>query len=71
MTELFLSNELISNSYSTPRAVLERTSKSNLPMKKMRGVFKKYLAFEMTHGTAQQREAVRLRAESYLDEKLQ
>ncbi|CAG0913780.1 unnamed protein product [Notodromas monacha] len=51
------------------RAVLEKMTLAELPMKKMQAVFKKYIAFESTHGSAAKLQAVKDQADAYLRER--
>lgn len=62
---LIKSNEII-----LARQTLDRAVSQNLPAKKMRSLFKKYLEFEKKNGNAQDVDKVKIMAEEFVTSKI-
>lgn len=52
------------------RALFNRATHSDLSPRKMKGVFKRFLDFELAHGDASTQAAVQQAAQQYVDEHL-
>lgn len=64
---IYIDMEIKSLNFINTRLLFERLSCSSLPPKKMKFVFKKYINFEIDHGTPQNVEKVKQAAVSYLE----
>ena len=65
----YLDQEIKTNDLSLIRILFERMCTLNLSSKKMKHIFKRYLAFEKEHGDLSHVEAVKAKVVKYLEAK--
>ncbi|CAM9431765.1 unnamed protein product [Chrysoparadoxa australica] len=64
---VYIDREISTGQTREARALLERQTTLQLNAKKMKGVFKRFLRFEMKHGDAESEEAVKAKARAYVE----
>ena len=62
---VYVDKEIKAGCYVHARALFERMTSSKLSMKNMKSVFKKFLSFEVQHGSVAEQNAVKSRAREY------
>jgi rRNA biogenesis protein RRP5 len=63
---VFIDREVKAGEYSAARSLFERLITLELSPRRMKGVFKKFLSFEASHGDAKKAEAVKDKARAYV-----